>query len=342
MLAAVNAKSGDILWRQTLEKSPRGDIKLLYVNSNQKSVSMHNSNNAGSDIITVSGYNPALVRNWNGNSGNIQSEWFLTPIAPEKAEKSFWFYYENYIYQVIPVWGSHLEVTAYHPFTGQQKKTTTSKINTPWIAKDICVLSEPFFACVINDKLFGIDLTSENPEIKSKTVTPQKPGSLKAVRGLEGAVLVDNEIISLKNLQTLQKTESSIVFNEKFITNENILLQGVVRDDKLQITATNVDSGEAFPDINFVTVYPNTYGTPEIRALKCKTKTDGQPLACRILLTSDDGAVFLIQQGKIKWTREEALTNIAAVEMIDLPLSDSEGAIEEELNSKEGKYFFSF
>lgn len=42
--------------------------------------------------------------------------------------------------------------------------------------------------------------------------------------------------------------------------------------------------------------------------------------------------------GKIRWTREEALTQIVAVEMIDLPLSDSEGAIENELKNKDGRF----
>lgn len=38
----------------------------------------------------------------------------------------------------------------------------------------------------------------------------------------------------------------------------------------------------------------------------------------------------------IRWTREESLSKIVAVEFIDLPLSDAEGAIETELNSKPG------
>lgn len=40
--------------------------------------------------------------------------------------------------------------------------------------------------------------------------------------------------------------------------------------------------------------------------------------------------------GKIKWTREDSLANIAAIEIVDLPLSDSEGAIEDQLNNKNG------
>lgn len=41
--------------------------------------------------------------------------------------------------------------------------------------------------------------------------------------------------------------------------------------------------------------------------------------------------------GKIKWTREEALTKIAAVEFLELSLSDAQGIIEEELNTGDGE-----
>lgn len=41
--------------------------------------------------------------------------------------------------------------------------------------------------------------------------------------------------------------------------------------------------------------------------------------------------------GKIKWIREESLSEIAAVEMVDLPLADSEGAIEKQLKSDNGR-----
>lgn len=46
---------------------------------------------------------------------------------------------------------------------------------------------------------------------------------------------------------------------------------------------------------------------------------------------------MLFNIGKIKWVREESLTKISAVEFIELSLSDAQGAIEEELNSGDGR-----
>lgn len=42
--------------------------------------------------------------------------------------------------------------------------------------------------------------------------------------------------------------------------------------------------------------------------------------------------------GKIKWIREESLADIALVEMVDLPLADSEGSIEKQLKSDNGMF----
>lgn len=39
---------------------------------------------------------------------------------------------------------------------------------------------------------------------------------------------------------------------------------------------------------------------------------------------------------KVDWVREEALANVITVEMIDLPISDEEAAIEKEFANKEG------
>lgn len=46
---------------------------------------------------------------------------------------------------------------------------------------------------------------------------------------------------------------------------------------------------------------------------------------------------FFFYSDKIKWIREESLANVAVVEMVDLPLADSEGAIEKQLKSGNGK-----
>lgn len=106
----------------------------------------------------------------------------------------------------------------------------------------------------------------------------------------------------------------------------------------IQLSSFDLVSGEPLSDIFIVAHYPEL-GSPEIFDVRCKAKAPGQAAACRILLSTENGAITLMQQGKIKWTRQEALTNIVSIEMIDLPLSDAEGSIENELKNKDGKNF---
>ena len=60
-------------------------------------------------------------------------------------------------------------------------------------------------------------------------------------------------------------------------------------------------------------------------------------MMCRFLISSKDHSLKLLQDNKILWTREEALANIAAVEIVELPMSDQEQAIETEFDQKESK-----
>lgn len=71
-----------------------------------------------------------------------------------------------------------------------------------------------------------------------------------------------------------------------------------------------------------------------IKAVKCKRKQD---TVCRILLQMTDDSVVMLQQGKVKWSREESLANIATMDMVELPLSYLEGTIEDEFKSKDGE-----
>lgn len=88
----------------------------------------------------------------------------------------------------------------------------------------------------------------------------------------------------------------------------------------------------------FETEYADHLSLPRIVDASCKANKKGEQV-CRIILSTVNGALVQIQAGKIKWIREESLANISAIEMIDLPLADAEGAIEKQLKSKNGKKF---
>lgn len=183
-IAAINTKSGALLWRRILEDSTRGDIKLCYINSDPKSIQSTSLSDNVIDVITVSGYNPALVRGWNTNTGNLEWEWSLIPINAEKAEQALWFLNDSYLYHIIPVWRSHIEITEYIAVTGKQRVTKTTRIDANWISEDKCILSQNYFVCSVGNELMTIDLLSKNAEVITRTYGDellQKPTLVKVI-----------------------------------------------------------------------------------------------------------------------------------------------------------------
>ncbi|XP_059616170.1 ER membrane protein complex subunit 1 isoform X2 [Phlebotomus argentipes] len=332
VVAGLSAKTGDIVWRQVLERSPRGDIKhaALYMDTQ--------SAPPQSTLLTVTGHSPALIRGWNPTEGLMMWEWSLTSHYSEHKE-DLWFTENLMLYHVIPFWESHIEVTQYYAATGQQMKPGSSKISAAWLKKDKCVLAQPFIVCAIENQVIGVNLVSDNGRLFSKTLPKSAQAAPMPVPGLRAAIFVNNELISLEeNSFSVNLVENSN-WHVAEIENKQVFLQSVVQEGNLKIIATDLVTGQSRGDVEMTVPLPDSLGTPTIKAVKCRRKTDSQPLACRILLDTEDNSIVLLQQGKVKWTREEALSHVVAVEMVDLPLSDDEGAIEDEFNSKDGDFF---
>lgn len=125
MIASLDPKSGALQWRQVLENSPRGDLKLIQMLNDgvtQKNALRQQSAKSSYDILTVQGHSPAIVRGWNALNGHLEFEWSLMPLQTDKAIYSFWFSGSNLnLYHVIPSFGSHLEVTEYVATNGNSK-----------------------------------------------------------------------------------------------------------------------------------------------------------------------------------------------------------------------------
>lgn len=117
VVAALNFKSGQILWRQVLERAQNGKIQFL---------------NVDSEVVTVSGSNPWLVRTWDPTTGRLLWEWSLSLMNPLRAKGVHWFLSDGQLVQVVSAEGSVIEVTSYNVYTGQNKGGTT-RISAPWI-----------------------------------------------------------------------------------------------------------------------------------------------------------------------------------------------------------------
>lgn len=173
-------KTGEIIWRQVFETGARGNIKLLQLSSAAITADSTAAARAGSshgfDMLTVQGHAPALVRGWNSNTGHLEWEWSLMPLQADKAVSSLWFYSNSLLYHVLPIWGSHLEVTQYFATSGQTTGNT-AKIMAAWIAPEKCLLAGVYFTCAEGTKLISLDLTASQPQVISKDLgsVPSQP-----------------------------------------------------------------------------------------------------------------------------------------------------------------------
>lgn len=199
VLAALSVRTGDILWRKIMEKDIRGNIQYLHVTQTDKNELTRSGEYNDNDVITVSGMNPAMIRGWNPNTGNINWEWSLTPNTPVNGENALWIYHESIIYHVVPVYGSHIEVTGYYASTGQHVKSTTTRISAPWIVQGNCILAAPYFVCTVGSQLVGVNLLAENSVLVAKDFDRDITGS------------------HLKLLKVSAQLHILCKFNEKFL-----------------------------------------------------------------------------------------------------------------------------
>lgn len=119
VVAALHLKSGQILWRQVLEKAQQGQIQYL---------------NVDEDVVTVSGNSPWLVRTWDPSNGRILSEWSFALATPVRDRKIMWFVSEETLIQVVVSETLHYEISRYHVRSGFNNGTT-QKVAAPWITQ---------------------------------------------------------------------------------------------------------------------------------------------------------------------------------------------------------------
>jgi hypothetical protein len=107
----------------------------------------------------------------------------------------------------------------------------------------------------------------------------------------------------------------------------------------MELSGSELETGMELSDLAGKLKYPTGLDVADIAAAVCSPRKD-KGRGCRILLAAHDHAIALMfHPGKFVWIREEALASIAAVEILDLPVSDTDAAIEKEFDHKESEYY---
>ncbi|XP_018323035.1 ER membrane protein complex subunit 1 [Agrilus planipennis] len=324
VIASLNLKNGQIVWRQVLENPLEHRIKLLHVQKEAVSVSGDGHN--------------WFVRGWDLSSGTLLREW---TIHLDKNMTSYFTVSENKLLHIAAVPHSHIELSKYHLLSGQNSGKSI-KINGPWI-KDLtqCTISGLFFACLdenkvkyINllqeQKMYAYDLSDVGKESESMSILPFKSTE-------SSVILVKNDNAKVLRLNPdgsfyLLPYEVSPSVVSATNGEQNILLhisQMVENNGKYQITNLDTLTGE---EIVFTIETNKEFWQPNILCAICKGT------ACRVLVQTLDNSLSVIQlpSGKIVWTREEALSQIVATEFVELPVSPLDASIEHEFDIGSG------
>lgn len=335
VVAALNLKSGQILWRHVLEKADQGEIQFM--------------DSDDDEIVTVSGRSIVMARSWDPHSGYLNSEWTVTQNTNNRLIDTKWFLFQKQLFQVDSVAQSHIAVTTYNVSTAL--KMSSQEIPVPWVAEDTrCVLAAPYLACLgstgPNTVLHVISLTESVVQTKSLSALLEGKvgGELELVGGSEPVVTVTAAGASSKHVLLLDSSgfksyphqlpaESKLYIVP--YENSNVLLQTLSSEGSLELLGFDLETGEELSDLVGKLKYPNGLGEADIAAAACSPRKD-RGRGCRILLATDDHAIALIfHPGKFVWIREEALASVVTVEMLDLPVSDTDAAIEKEFDHKE-------
>ncbi|XP_050349636.1 ER membrane protein complex subunit 1 isoform X1 [Nymphalis io] len=340
VLAALNLKTGQVVWRHVFESTSTGNIQLLHV---------------GEKITTVTGSNPYLVRGWDSNTGVLIWEWSLM-VQNDLAEYSQWWVQNNMLVHVLPVFGSHIEVTMYNLLTGSNRGAS-SMLPAVWTSER-CILTAPHYVCISGPKesqlLLSIDVTSNAVKIISKPLTDyvdiQQTVSVN-LRPLgrntitPGFIIGNDKIVFIKD-NNFEKSKVKLGDQSASATvvdgaNGHILVQTWMDDVKgFTLTAHSVSTGTEVTDI-YCSDKTLNIPKPELLAVMC-TRTSREQNVCRLLINAADDAVYFMQQGgRALWLREEALSRARAVEFVELPVSDTDAALESEFDQEEAAKVYS-
>lgn len=327
VLASLNIKTGNIIWRQLLEDSRTQEVKYLHL---------------GKDIITISGgLNSWYVRSWDISSGTLLFEWIL---FAENTIHSEFTILSNTLIHITPTIGSHLEITKYELQTGEIIDNPL-KISTSWIINPSnCVSVRNYFMCLSKKDASGtllyVDFLSEQPKIHSRYLRDlfnDVSGNVDIIDFedyLPSVLVLHNNIGKLLhfNHENITVKPFTLMSNAIAVPQEDILsiyqLEASSSPDKIiKVKVKNHVTGHDEFEIDLD--YPIGLGAPIILAGHSKgVITD-------LLLTTTDDALLLVRlpEGKILWTREEALSNIVAMEFIELPVSELDASIEKEFKT---------
>uniref|UniRef100_A0A8C5U813 ER membrane protein complex subunit 1 n=1 Tax=Malurus cyaneus samueli TaxID=2593467 RepID=A0A8C5U813_9PASS len=346
VVAALNSRSGEILWRHVDKGTPEGAIDAMLIH--------------GQDAITVSNAG-RILRSWETNIGGLNWETSLDtgsfqgaalvglPEAvkyvavlkkaalslhylsnghqkwveqlPESESTQYQLLYSRgtgviHVLGIVPQ--SHLNILTFNVEDGEITKQSLE-----------LELADDFQARI----LFFLQLSPSH-----FSLLQYKQGLLSPLRDFQQAALVSFATTGEKTVAAVLTCRSEL---KPGSSDGGSALEDARRQDSLicsnqtyNINLYLVETGQRLLDTTITFTLEQGGAKPQQLYIQVFLKKDDSVGYRALVQTEDHMLMFLQQPGKVVWSREESLAEVVSLEMVDLPLTGAQAELEGEFGKK--------
>lgn len=321
-VAALSLGSGTIVWRQILEKGPAGSVLFFHASANS--------------IVAVSQNN--IVRVFNSDNGVLLTQWSF----PLDVNHVKFIVEGGNFYAVEPSPSTQTILVHTYKLASGTLNDVVRKIPVPWLSENSdCQTNQNVLACLVEGSQVKILFPTSGGQaqvIEQVVLSGSQLTPVSSTTGLP-SFRVGGTLITLNNKKVLTSaTQCSSIHvdtTESSNTIVNICVQANSKSSlKIDLFGTQKISSNDLP-------LKTQIAQNDVKISSCFCKGTAPSCFC-LVSTQDHTALFISSQGKVVWTREEALTSIISAEFLDLPVSDVDAAIEKEFDNQECGYLEMF
>uniref|UniRef100_A0A665URL0 ER membrane protein complex subunit 1 n=1 Tax=Echeneis naucrates TaxID=173247 RepID=A0A665URL0_ECHNA len=264
-----------------------------------------------------------------------------------------------YALGVVP--HSHITVVSYNVEDGEINKQMS--VEAPWLSNiqaSCAVIAKEMLACVDSStaSLYMLDLHVQSqmtqiplqslglevdpgfqPALVSTQPNPARPplSEFFLQLGPEQHLLLqlnNGQIVVLRDFKPVCNCSFVSLIIEFLTINYSGITIILLCFPACSVNLFSAESGRRLLDTTLIFNMDPNGGKPEKLYVQTFLKKDDS-VGYRVMVQTEDQTLTLIQQpGRVMWTREEALSDVVTMEMVDLPLTGTQAELEGEFGKK--------